>query len=78
MLSDWFDMNYLKPNPDKWHLLLSETGEEYNINIGNECITNSTSEKLLVVYFENKTLMLLNYAKRRRKSCTHKPGFQIS
>ena len=51
---DWFDMNYLKPNPDKWHLLLSETGEEHNINIGNECITNSTCEKILGVYFENK------------------------
>ena len=54
LLIDWFDMNYLKPNPDKWHLLLSETGEEYNINIGNECITNCTCEKILGVYFENK------------------------
>ena len=41
----WFDMNYIKPNPDKWHLLLSESGNEYNINIGNECITNSACEK---------------------------------
>ena len=54
ILIDWSDMNYLKSNPDKWHLLLSESGDEYNINIGNECITNSACEKLLGVYFDDK------------------------
>ena len=23
-LIEWYESNYLKPNPDKWHLLLSD------------------------------------------------------
>ena len=68
ILIDWFDMNYLKPNPDKWHLLLSETGEEYNINIGNECITNSTCEKIRGVYFENKMTFNTHVTKLCKKA----------
>ena len=26
-LLKWYETNYLVPNPDKWHLLLSDTGE---------------------------------------------------
>ena len=28
ILIKWFEANYLKPNPDKWHLLLSEWGND--------------------------------------------------
>ena len=45
ILIEWYECNYLKPNPDKWHLLFSEPGDEITINIGNECISNSTNEK---------------------------------
>ena len=41
----WFDTNYLKPNPDKWRLLLSERGDDYTISVGNECISNGTNER---------------------------------
>ena len=37
-LIEWYDSNYFKPNLDKWHLLLSEKGEDYFIKIGNEYI----------------------------------------
>ena len=40
-LAVWkYESNYLKPNPDIWHLLLSDKREDYFIKIGNECISN--------------------------------------
>ena len=54
ILIEWYEMNYLKPNPDKWHLLLSEVGNEFNITIGDVCVSNSSCEKILGVYFDNK------------------------
>ena len=53
-LIEWCESNYLKPNPDKWHLLLSDKRENFLIKIGNEFISNSTDEKILGVYSENK------------------------
>ena len=44
-LIQWYKSNYLKPNPDKWHLLLSDVNSELNIKIENECISNSSCEK---------------------------------
>ena len=58
-------MNYLKPNPDKWHLLLSEVGNEFNITIGDDCVSNSSCEKVLGVYFDNK----LNFNTHVTKLC---------
>ena len=52
-LIEWYETNYLKPNPEKWHLLLSEKNDDYFITIGNECVWNSTNEKILGVYFDN-------------------------
>ena len=40
ILMDWYEMNYLKPNPDKWHLLLSETGEDITLSIEGKYILN--------------------------------------
>ena len=51
VLIEWYESNYLKPNPDKWHLLLSEQGDEMTINIVNDCISNSTDQKILWVIF---------------------------
>ena len=64
-LIEWYYNNYLKPNPDKWHLLLSGKGEDNFIKIGNECIYNSTDEKILGVYFDNK----LNFNTHLKKLC---------
>ena len=34
-------LNYLKPNPDKWHLILSEKGSTNFVNINGKYIFNS-------------------------------------
>ena len=43
-LLQWYESNYLKPNPDKWHLLLSDKGDNHFIKIGTEIIVNNTEE----------------------------------
>ena len=53
-LTQWYKSNYLKPSPDKWHLLLSDVNGKLNIEIENECISNSSCEKILGVHFDNK------------------------
>ena len=53
-LLEWFEINYLKPNPDKWHLILSDKNDDLIIQIGNKCIFNSSCEKILGIYFDNK------------------------
>ena len=64
-LLEWHESNYLKPNPDKWHLLLSRPGDNYFIKIGTEIISNSTKKKILGVYFDNK----LNFNTHLTKLC---------
>ena len=64
-LMDWDESNYLKPNPDKWHLLFSDKGDDYFIKIGTEDIFNSTDEKILGIYFDNK----LNFNIHLKKLC---------
>ena len=41
-----YESNYLKPNPDKWHLLLSDVRDKYAVQIGNEMISNSAEQKI--------------------------------
>ena len=53
-LIEWYKTNYLKPNPEKWHLVLSEMGDEYKIKIEDKYITICNHEKILGVYFDNK------------------------
>ena len=65
VLIEWYESNYLKPNPVKWHLLLSELGDEMTINIANDCISNSTDQKILGVIFDNK----LNFNTHVSKLC---------
>ena len=64
-LLQWYESNYLKPNPDKWHLLLSDKGDNDFIKIGTEIIVNNTEEKILGVYFDNK----LNFNTHLTKLC---------
>ena len=65
ILIDWYESNYLKPNPDKWHLLLSDVEIDLNIKVNNERITNSSSENILGVNFDNK----LNFNTHITKLC---------
>ena len=41
-------------NPDKFHLLLSDTNQEYSVKVANFDIKNSQSEKLLGIKIDNK------------------------
>jgi len=52
-LLSWFQDNYMKMNPDKFHLLLSNR-KELKINICNETISSSKHEKLLGVTIDSK------------------------
>ena len=65
LMDCWYESNYLKPNPDKWHLLLSDKGDEYLIKIGTEDFFDSTDEKILGIYFDNK----LNFNIHLKKLC---------
>ena len=64
-LLDWVIINCPKPNPDKWHLLLSDKSTDHVIKIGNKCISNSKEEKILGVYFDNK----LNFNTHLKRIC---------
>ena len=66
-LIEWYENSYLKPNPDKWHVLLSNAGnqKEFTITVGNKCISNSSEEKIIGVYFDDK----LNFHVHLSKLC---------
>ena len=49
----WFSDNFLKANPDKWHLLIN-ADENVALKIKNEFITSSSNEKLLGILFNKK------------------------
>ena len=49
----WFDINLMKSNSDKCHLLFS-TNDNVAIRIGNFQIENTKREKLLCIQFGNK------------------------
>ena len=54
-----------KPNPDKWHLILSEKGSTNFVNINGNYIFNGENQKILGVYFDNK----LNFEYHVGKLC---------
>lgn len=63
-LSFWFHIVSIKINPDRFHLLLSNT-KGIEINICNEKISNSHSEKLLAVTLDRK----LSFEEHVEKLC---------
>ena len=65
LLIEWYKNNYLKPNPDNWHLLLSEKGADHSVHIDTKYILNSENEKILGVYFDNS----LNFNFHVNKLC---------
>ena len=48
-LLQWFKNNRMKANPDKYHLLIDNTKESFQIKIGNETVSNGKYKKLLGV-----------------------------
>ena len=52
-LFSWFKSNYLKPNIDKSHLLMSKACPDLHIVVGNDIIYNSTQRKLLGITFDS-------------------------
>ena len=53
-LLKWFKDNQMKANPDKYHLLVNNSKDSYQINIGNETITSSKCEKLLGIKIDHE------------------------
>ena len=53
ILYEWYKLNYLKPNCDKYHMILSNKDNNISINIGDEIIHNSCSEKILGITLNN-------------------------
>ena len=53
-LIEWYKFNYRKPNPDKWHLILSDPNPAHLVQVVDQNILNSEHEKILGVYFDNK------------------------
>ena len=53
-LYQWYTLNYLKPNSDKYHLLGSSQEANVSVTINNENLLNSKQEKLLDVTIDNK------------------------
>ena len=46
-LFQWIKDNRMKTNPEKYHLVINNTKECFQVKIGNETVTNSKYEKLL-------------------------------
>ena len=44
----------MKANSDKYHLLINNTKENFQIKIGNETVSNGKCEKLLVVKVDHE------------------------
>ena len=53
-LLQWLNDNRIKVNPDKYHLLINNTKESFQIKIGNETVSNSKYEKLLGVKIDHE------------------------
>ena len=53
-LLEWYNSNYLKPNPDKWNLVLSEGDPTLSAQVNDKYIFNSVYKKIRGVYFDNK------------------------
>ena len=53
-LLQWFKDNRMKANPGKYHLLINNTKESFQIRIGNETVSNSKYEKFLEVKVDHE------------------------
>ena len=51
-LFTWFIENHMKPNGDKWHLLVT-TEKSVSINIDGSNVTNKREHKLIGIKFDS-------------------------
>ena len=61
----WFKDNRMKANPDKYHLLINNSKESFQIKIGNETVTYSKYEKLPRVKIDHE----LNFNEHASSLC---------
>ena len=54
ILIKWINNNYMKANPDKFHILLSDTDTTLSANVDKYKIFNKGSEKLLGITIDSK------------------------
>ena len=54
ILINWINNNYMKANPNKFHILLSETDNTLSVNVDKYKIFNKGSEKLLGITIDSK------------------------
>ena len=54
LLIDWINNNYMKANPEKFHILLSEKDETLAVNVDKHKIFNRGGEKLLGITIDSK------------------------
>ena len=50
----WYEHNWLKPNSDKYHLLLSSHDENLELTINNDKVKNTSEVKLLGITLDNE------------------------
>ena len=79
----WIKYNGLKANPDKFHLLLSETDQNITMNVDGFDISNSQKEKLLGVIVDNKLTFkaqvteLCNFASQKLHALSRNSNYTI-
>ena len=54
ILLNWVSQNGLKANPDKFHLILSDSNLEHFVKVEEFNVVNSASQKLLGITIDNK------------------------
>ena len=50
----WYEHNWLKPNSDKYHLLLSSHDENLELTINNDKVKNTSEVKVLGITLDNE------------------------
>ena len=68
LLIEWYNSNYLKPNPDKWHLILSKREPTLSVKVGDKRIFNSKNEKVLGVHFDSNVNFEYHFGKLCKKA----------
>ena len=64
-LLQWFKDNRMNVNPDKYHLLMNNIKESFQIKIGNETVSDSKYDRLLGVKVDHE----LNFNERVSLLC---------
>ena len=59
---------HIKPNADKYHLLLSSHDKNLQLNINYESVNNNNKEKILGATFDNDFSCKVHVKKIRRKA----------